>query len=640
MKKALLLGCFFCFAVMGYSQSQRLAFVEEFTQASCPPCETTTPALNQIIEENKEKIVQIRYQTAWPGVDPMNADNPTEVQSRVEYYGVTGVPNVRVDGVSTDSPGVLPQATIDASYNNPAPVKIEVEHTINDLETMSVTVRVINESDVAFEDVDDKLRVALVEEVISWNDTPGSTSLVDFEAVMKKFFTGTEGVDMPEIAAGEMWENTWEGLEIPDYVYNYNELAVVAWLQNDATKAVHNSGYSAPQKLEAYADLAIESFAFEAADGNCDYAYSTNVTVENRGLGEAGAYTVNLLFNGEVSQTLDVTEALAGESSNTITFEAGELAAGTTVVSYEVVLDGEDVGSLNNESKTVTAGKVGPASDLVEEGFENETVAEFASSSIVDLPSFPIGLNGKVINSEVTNANNAMGAYAESENSIMVNFYQWNPANTNPNGEIIIAKQYTVPAVASVSFDYAFTTWGGSNDKLQVQVSTDCGESYKDIFSQSGAALATAPELMKDNEYFKPKADQWRTIQADLTDYEGQDVLIRFYFTSSWGDAMYIDNVELKNVASNENELTATEKLTVYPNPATTDLSFDLDIENAAEVTVTMMDLLGRTVMTQSLGTIDKVNHTINTSDFESGAYLLRINAGERVFVRKVSIVK
>ena len=78
MKKTLLFAALLSASFMGFSQSQRTVFIEEFTQASCPPCETTTPALNAVIETNAEKIVQIRYQTSWPGVDPMNADNPTK----------------------------------------------------------------------------------------------------------------------------------------------------------------------------------------------------------------------------------------------------------------------------------------------------------------------------------------------------------------------------------------------------------------------------------------------------------------------------------------------------------------------------------------------------------------------------------
>ncbi len=629
-----------CFSIFGFSQSQRTVLLEEFTQASCPPCETTTPALNAIAAANSEKLVQIRYQTSWPGVDPMNADNPGEVQERVDYYGVTGVPNLRYDGTDTGSPGTITQAQIDGAYGVTSPVLIEVEHTINDLTSMDVTVRIINEGTEAFEDPGDKLRVALIEEVISWPSPPGSTSLVEFEAVMKTFFTGAAGMDIPEIAAGEMWENTWTGLTIPDFIYNYNKLAVVAWLQNDASTAVHNAAHSTPVTLEGYADLGITNSAANTSSSLCDYAFTGEVTVENAGGSEVAQYDVNLLINGTATLSETVVDPLASGASNTISFESINLPPGTSVVSFEVVADGGDIATLNNSSAEVVVGKAGAALGLVEEDFESDVVGEFGSGLIVDVPA--IGANGVIANSAFVNGTAPLGGFGESENSIFINIWQWNPATaSSPNGEIIVADQFLVPDVSSLSFDYAFTNWGGSNDRLQVQISTDCGETFTDLFNEAGASLATAPPLNQNNAFFTPGADDWANVQFDLAAYTGQEVLIRFYITSAWGDMMYIDNIRLSNVVSVEDELTPTEKLTVYPNPTSDDLNIDLTLDAPAAISINVLDVSGRSVLTEKIGgTQDKLNHKLDVSRLQSGMYLLQINAGEKMIVRNVSIVK
>jgi hypothetical protein len=98
MKKSLLLVAIAINTGTILAQSQRLVFVEEFTQASCGPCAAANPAFNTLLSANSSKAVSVKYQVSWPGTDPMNAQNPTEVASRVAYYGVSGVPDARMDG--------------------------------------------------------------------------------------------------------------------------------------------------------------------------------------------------------------------------------------------------------------------------------------------------------------------------------------------------------------------------------------------------------------------------------------------------------------------------------------------------------------------------------------------------------------
>jgi len=640
MKKTLLFAALLSASFMGFSQSQRTVFIEEFTQASCPPCETTTPALNAVIETNAEKIVQIRYQTSWPGVDPMNADNPTEVQTRVDYYGVTGVPDVIADGTSTGNPGSLPQGIIDARYGTDAPVLVEVEHTINDLLTMDVTVRIVNEGTEAFEDAGDKLRVALIEEVVSFPSPPGSTSLVDFEAVMKTFFTGAAGIDVPEIAAGETWSMTWEGLAIPDYVYNYNQLVVVAWVQNDASKAVHNSGHSSPQELTGYADLGITNAVANTGDGLCDYEFTGEVTIENTTSTEVASYDVNLVINGAAAQTVNVTDALAGGASNTVMFDPFDLPAGSSAISYNVAAVGGDIATLNNNSSIVIVSKAAVPSASVYQDYESDAIGAFPSNAIVNVPF--ANLNGIVVNADAVGGSEPIGGFGESEQSIIVNYWQWNPSTVGvANGEIIIAEQFNVPSDGNLSFDYAYTSYAGSQDRLQVQVSTDCGDSYTDLFNKAGADLRTAPEVNDGSAggFFKPGAGDWVTENLDLSAYEGQDVLIRMYLTSAWGDQLYIDNIKM-NSPVDVNELNENESLVVFPNPASQNMNIELSIEESANVSVKMIDMLGRTILTEQIGNNVKgaISHTLNVNNINSGAYLLFFQIDERQVVQRVNV--
>ena len=77
MKKiATLIGCLSLVASLhSKAQSQRLVLIEEFTNASCPPCAAQNPAFNILLSNNTVKAISIKYQTNWPGVELRKAGN-------------------------------------------------------------------------------------------------------------------------------------------------------------------------------------------------------------------------------------------------------------------------------------------------------------------------------------------------------------------------------------------------------------------------------------------------------------------------------------------------------------------------------------------------------------------------------------
>ncbi len=638
MKKILLLA-FTMFSInSAFTQTQRAIFVEEFTQASCPPCETTTPALNAILATNVEKVVQLRYQTSWPGVDPMNADNPGEVQDRVDYYGVNGVPNLLLDGVDTGTPGTVSQAQIDNAFAQESPVSMTLTHSLaDDLSTVNVTVTVTNEGADPYSMASNRLRVAVMEEDITWDAPPGSTSLVVFEAVMKTFITTTAGMEIPEIAAGETWTMTWEDFVLPPRVYDFNKLGVVAFIQDDSNRSVAQSVLSPSQELTGYPDLDVVNSA--TTDGGlCDLAFVGSADVTNAGDADADSYSVDMIINGQLVQTKTFEEALAAGASTTVTFDEIDLATGTSVFGYILNVPQGDISTANNTSNAITIGKASGVAESIDRDYENEVADAFTpvAGTIVDVPFNT--LNFTVVNQTLLGGNNPIGGYGESANAISVYFWQWSPA-FDPNGSMIIADQYEVPAEGvNLSFDYAYTSWGGSNDRLVVEVSRDCGETFDEVFNQSGSQLATAPEFNNNNAFFVPTADQWRTIESDLSAYAGETILLRFRVVSSFGDNMYIDNIALR-VITDVNELDANESLNVYPNPASTSANVELTTANASNVQLKVIDMLGRTVKSENLGTVNgTVNHALDVSTLSNGSYLIFMNVDGRDVVKRLSI--
>ena len=76
-----------------------------------------------------------------------------------------------------------------------------------------------------------------------------------------------------------------------------------------------------------------------------------------------------------------------------------------------------------------------------------------------------------------------------------------------------------------------------------------------------------------------------------------------------------------------------TQAVEVYPNPAKDILT--VKAENLSNVTV--YNMMGQKIMTQD---VDDEELTINTSDFESGIYIVRIVADGNEITKKVSVIK
>ncbi|MCS7073575.1 MAG: hypothetical protein NZ108_03820, partial [Bacteroidia bacterium] len=167
-----------------FAQSQRTVLMEGFTNASCPPCAAIDPYWTNLITSAGNKLVVVKYHTDWPGTDPMNAANPTEVDARVSFYSVTGVPNAVLDGnVEQGSPGSLTASDINNRYAVPSPYTLTVTNTLGSDDTLRVTVTVTKTGNIS---TTDNLYVNAIEKEVHYPTPPGSNGLKDFHYVMRK----------------------------------------------------------------------------------------------------------------------------------------------------------------------------------------------------------------------------------------------------------------------------------------------------------------------------------------------------------------------------------------------------------------------------------------------------------------------
>lgn len=221
------------------AQAPRFPLFEHFTQASCGPCAAQNPGFEStILTPNPEKVRHIAYHTSWPGVDPMNAHNPTEVATRVTYYGVSGVPDVYLGGnYKNAQPGGFTQTDVDDYFSLGSPIKINVSE-VDMGATRDVTVDVITVGTVPAGSY--VLRVAVVEDPIDFATAPGSNGETHFPNVFRKMLPSMTGSTYTAAALGS--SVTFNYTYTEDAAWNTANLKVIAFVQNTTTKEVLNSG--------------------------------------------------------------------------------------------------------------------------------------------------------------------------------------------------------------------------------------------------------------------------------------------------------------------------------------------------------------------------------------------------------------
>jgi hypothetical protein len=617
-----------------FAQSQRTVLAEEFTQASCPPCAAQNPAFNTLLQANPTKVVAIKYQTDWPGVDPMNAQNPVDVQDRVTYYGITGVPDGPMDGVEptgasyTGAPANWTQAMIDAEYAVPSPYTVSISHSFStDFSTITINGNITCTQAVTGTL---KYRVAIVEKVITFSTAPGTNGETVFYNVMRKMLPSAAGTTVTATTVGATQPFTMT-VPVPAWIYDLNQVNVIMWVQDDATKAVKQAGADDPLTLPVSTlDAGVSTMSGLSAIA-CVTSVTPSVTIKNYSPTTMTSCTVNYQLDGGTVSTIPWTGSLATNATAVVALPTLTVGVGShTLNAYTSHPNSGNDYHLVNDSYSKVFNIIGSAAMApVSEGF---TGSFPPANWVIDNP------DGSYTWEHVT----TFGGYSTTSQCAALNLY------SSPSGQIddmyIKALDLTTTMAHGVlTFDVAHAQYTTENDKLQVQVSTDCGVTWTTPYSKQGATLATAPASTSS---FVPTVSQWRTESVDLTSVLHQtNVLVRFRATSAYGNNLFVDNINLftsNSPAGIDENSSNGVALSVFPNPFSDNTTLEINLTNTSPVTVTMYNVLGESVYTNSLGQMSVGKHSLNldSQKLSAGVYYITVAVADGTITKKVVINK
>ena len=632
----------------------RQIMIEEFTQASCGPCSSLNPPFNELINANDNIVNSLKYQTSWPGYDPMYEQNPIEVDVRTTYYGVTGVPRGIMDGsIFAGSPSDFNQTLLDDRSGIAAPIEIDVDWDWmnNNLDSIEITVTVTNtNSGIDFSDAD-KLHIAIVEEEIEFTVPPGSNGEQFFEMIMRKMIPNEYGTTLSTVSAGNSLIFSFF-VELPSYIYRKGMVGVVAFAQNNSTKEIYNSGYNGPVDFPPNAnvyDLAASANSL-FPEGYCDYDFTAGVDVSNAGTNTITSFNVHYNINESPnSEVMNVTTPLLAGETTTVLFPEIAVSSGKNTVNYWVDNInsgvGADINYMNNFIDEDVFYNLSPSSVAtgMDEGFEDVELTwgpyshEFPNGLFI---SDGLGMNRFGIVDGSFMGFPPIGGYA---NSVRTIFYHFLFITDVVEFDFLIDKMdLTENNDPYIAFDRAYAmTDEDTEDELTVYASIDCGNTWDEVYHKQGFELVTAPAFLG---IFAPSsADEWTTDTIDIAEYANTDeVIFKFSGLSAFEGALYIDNIRISSFdITGTIETTSTDhNFKIYPNPATDIINVSFDNLETSSFTVSIFNLSGQKLNTINSHSNIEQSLQIDVSNLSKGLYYLKLISEKSSITTKPFLIK
>lgn len=332
----------------------------------------------------------------------------------------------------------------------------------------------------------------------------------------------------------------------------------------------------------------------------CEYNFQPQLSLQNLGSAPLTSATLRLTHGSDI-QTVNWTGNLAQYASEIVTFPA---VTGTENGQQTFTIEIVDVNGQTDEGSTYNTHT---ETFLAQVSAESATASQdFSGSSI----AAPWSLDDQTD-----------GYCRIYEGALLFNSYS---ISSGGKAELYAPLlNFSSAASPELTFDLCYKRYNNSsNDKLQVMVSTNCGSNWTTVFNKAGANLATG-----ENTTTNYVADEYVTQTVDLSQFAGQEkVIVKFVFTSNYGNNIWIDNVNI--TATADIEETEESSLAIFPNPAKEVLNI------SCEKVINQIDLYD--VNGKLVKSYTNVGNTINVKDLPAGVYMLNATTEEGVIVKKI----
>lgn len=638
MKKQLLTLGLAALSILAVAQTTRMSLYEEFTGENCGPCASTNPGLNTLLLANLSKVIPIKWQVDIPSA-PTNTwslwqTNQTEISWRAYSYGygISSAPNARIDGqgqtafgASSNNPGSLTQTHLNNAAAVPAPFSISMQRAWDGpMSVFTVTVSITAAQTFTCAGPL-RFRLVMVEKAIHFATAPGTNGEKDFYYTARKSFpTIQNGTSLPTSWTAGQNQTFTIACAAPSYIVTKSEVECVGFIQDDATRRVHQAGVTkAPN--DAANNGVVSSFY------SCSTTHTPAIKVTNAGVNTISSMTITPVLDGVAGTPFAWSGSLAPAATGTITMPPVSAIVGNHT--YTTNITGVNGGVDDYPGNNTNRGSFAVSTTLT----AAPIIQTFSLSTFPPLNWYRNNQdNGTYQFSRIP----TVGAYAVTPLGA-VKYDSWNNPNVGDRDELYMPHaSFTGMTNMKLTFDVAHAMVDPTViEGLDVMISTNCGVTWTNIYSKYGSVLASAPVT---TVAFTPNSTQWRSEVVNLGAYDNlPNVLVKFVPYNAYGNNIWLDNINFISTTDVANASSLFDGIDLYPNPAQNEATVRITASKSDQVTITLLNTLGQSVQQKNVTVELGVNNVMfDTKDLASGLYYVVVANNDKKNVKKLTITK
>jgi PKD repeat protein len=635
----------------------KLSLVERLTNCSCGPCASINNAWYNASTAgmvSSGSISHIIYNVDWPSdTDPMHLLNQADNNTRRGYYGVNSVPWIEVNGATVSTTQGPFEAAINSGNQQFSAFNIILTPERFSNNVINVHVKIIRDTADVNTYSNTKLRVALTEKRVIFPSPPGSNGESVFFSVCRKMLPDGKGVEVAVPAVGDSVEYDLHYIPTQGFSQsvNFDSIRVVAFIQNDDTKQVYQSGnadlvssnrVNAAFQVQETLGPPPYSVTFEDFSTATD---STSITTwewdfDNDGIIDSQDPQPTWVFTNE--QTYTVTLIVSdGIEQNRRTLENYIMVLGSS--SDILVVNGIDYATYAAEMENFYSNSACFGNHQVdvwdlfgEQGFNYSANANIQQVNLLDrtIPNSILNLYSKVI----WIGNNYSGDNAFYSSTQVLDYI-------GQGGHFLLATRTGTVFLTSDLRNYCGISSMSGDSQVSELIALD--DSLVNMTALAGHTLVHYAQLGAGSEAIPIFDDNigttWTAGFRIQKSGDGAFIYIagrpyRYDNTQSFQNYDFIIDNWLTDWVTGIDENNSTELLSEfrllqnYPNPFNPSTKISYIVKNSNDVVLKIYDVLGREVTTL-VNEFQKANiYTINfdASNYANGIYYYKLKIGDK----------
>ncbi|WP_338390320.1 PKD domain-containing protein [Aureibacter tunicatorum] len=227
-----------------------------------------------------------------------------------------------------------------------------------------------------------------------------------------------------------------------------------------------------------------------------------------------------------------------------------------------------------------------------------------------------------------------IGVGNNSSSCLIINNSDYN-ATGQKDDLIMESLDFSEHSEISMTFDVAYTKYNNNSpDQLAVLVSTNCGETWTNVYQKTHTELETvAIPTNSSNAWIPSQADHWRVEEINLSQFSGEsDVMIKFENTTGFGTRIWLDNIKIKINDIVLGDRGQSNNIKIYPNPIN-NKQFNVDAPQSGNYA--LYSINGHII---EQGSLTKGKNILNTK-VSSGIYIFESKINNQTTREKIIIL-